>query len=903
MTGTMSLAARIEALLLIGCAVIWCELILTGAQGSQGQWASNIGLIVAALYGTGACAYRASRQTGRLRWAWTLLAVACLSWGSGQGAWTVFESWLGQDLPFPSIADLGYLGALPALWAGLLLMPRASLTTATQLRGVLDGLIVSVSLLMVSWDLVLGETLSDGSGSWVTQAIGLAYPVGDVVSAALALVLIARIRHTSGMHLLSPLLLCGAVLALSASDTGFAFLTLQGTYYSGHPIDSFWFAGFLLLGLSARISAPQTSQTVEDEGRRGQLGTLAPYASVVVALGAACYREVTVGLLGPFLAWSLITMTILLVLRQVLTLRENLSLTLFLEARVAERTEALAERERWFRSLVQNSSDVVTVVDVDGTITYQTPSAQKVFAFDPAAMIGRQFTANMPAPDAARVLTTLADSTLPDSAVVTLEALLIDADGRSRDVELTITSLLVDPHVRGLVINTRDITERKALEAALAHQAFHDGLTGLANRALFRDRVEHALATHPTGADLAVLFMDLDGFKAVNDSYGHASGDRLLVQVGERLLASVHPGDTVSRLGGDEFAVLLERMDDGWTPEDVADRLLAALEAPFDVDDREIRVRASIGIARSTTREDTADLLLRNADVAMYRAKSTGGSTARNFQPEMHAALIDRLETETDLLRALQARQFVLHFQPTIDLASGGVIGAEALIRWQHPERGLIQPGEFIPIAEETGHIVEIGAWVLGEACEWARRWRLTDPGFTVAVNVSGRQLVDEAFLDTVRHALDAHDLPAQALVLEMTESMLIERTDVTISLLHRLKALGVGLAIDDFGTGYSSLSYLGKFPVDTLKIDRSFIDKLGDSGEDKFELTRAIVRLGATMNLTTVAEGIEEEAQLSILRSMGCLNGQGFLFSRPVPGDQFARMVEGSQRAHATAT
>lgn len=890
-------ALRLEVLLLLGCSAIWFEAILTHARTSSGQWASNIGLICAALYAGFACTHRAVQHVDRQRWAWALLAASAFSWASGQMAWTIYESWLGREIPFPSFADLGYLGALPPLFLGLLLLPRASLTTATQLRGLLDGLIVSISLLMLSWELVLGDTLAGGSGSWLTQAIGLAYPVGDVVSAALALVLVARLRHTSGMPLLPPLLLCGAVISCAVADSGFAFLTLEGTYFSGHPIDIFWLLGYFLLGFSARTSGmsasdPSEASEAADE-RRGHLGALAPYVAVVLALGAACYRELTVSALGPFMAWSLIVMTCLLVLRQVLTLRENLSLTMFLEARVRERTEALAEREQWFRSLVQNSSDVVSVVEVDGTITYQTPSAQRVFAFDPADMVGKQFTANMAGADASRLLQTLRDAAEADLSVVTVEACLLDAEGRPRDTELTITSLVADPHVRGLVINARDISERKALEAALAHQAFHDGLTGLANRALFRDRVEHALATHHRGLrDLAVLFLDLDGFKAVNDSYGHASGDRLLVQVGERLLACVRPGDTVSRLGGDEFAVLLERMDAEWNAEEVARRLLDALQPPFNVDDREILVRASIGIAVTESRDETAELLLRNADVAMYRAKAAGGSTARNFEPEMHAALVDRLEIETDLRRALAAGQFLLHFQPTIELDTGSVVGAEALIRWQHPSRGLIQPNDFIAIAEDTGQIIDIGAWVLVTACHWASRWRRRDPAFTVAVNVSGRQLVDGSFIDTVKSALAVSGLPAEALVLEMTESILIERTDLTIDLLHELKSLGVGLAIDDFGTGYSSLSYLGRFPVDTLKIDKSFVEKLGVENDDKVELTRAIVRLGTTMSLKTVAEGIEELSQLAMLRSMGCSNGQGFLFSRPVPAEELDEMV-----------
>ena len=371
----------------------------------------------------------------------------------------------------------------------------------------------------------------------------------------------------------------------------------------------------------------------------------------------------------------------------------------------------------------------------------------------------------------------------------------------------------------------------------------------------------------------------------------------MLVAVGQRLLDCLRPGDTVSRLGGDEFAVLLEWMDEEWNADEVAGRLTAALESPFDVDGRGIRVRASIGIAVTDDADDTAELLLRNADVAMYRAKAAGGATARTFEPEMHAALVDRLEIETDLRYALEDGQFVLHYQPTIDLATESIVGAEALLRWQHPTRGLVQPSDFIAIAEDTGQIVGIGAWVLVEACTRARQWQRADPTFTVAVNISGCQLVDGSLVETVRRALDVSGLSPEGLVLEMTESVLIERTEVTIALLHQLKTLGVGLAIDDFGTGYSSLSYLGRFPVDILKIDRSFVERLSVE-PDKTELTRAIVRLGTTMHLTTVAEGIERDDQLAILRSMGCNSGQGFLFSRPLPAPELDLLLAASVRA-----
>ena len=597
----------------------------------------------------------------------------------------------------------------------------------------------------------------------------------------------------------------------------------------------------------------------------------------------------------------LLVLMCLIVLRQVLTTRENLSLTLFLEARVEERTLALAERERWFRSLVQNSSDVVSVVDPDSAITYITPSAERVFDLDPAELLGQRYTSLMNPADGARLLQTLTDAANGGSCV-TMEGRIRDAAGRHRDTELTITSLIDDPHVRGLVINARDVSEHKALEIALSHQAFHDELTGLANRALFKDRVDHALASRQREyRPIAVMFLDLDGFKAVN-SYGHASGDHLLIQVAQRLRERLRVGDTIARLGGDEFAVLLEWMDREWNAEAVAQHLMGVLEPPFHVDGRELRVRASIGIAVAFSTDDTAELLLRNADVAMYDAKASGGGVAREFEPQMHGALVERLEIEADLRHALSRDQFVVHYQPIVDLASGSIVGVEALLRWQHPTRGLIAPSDFVSVAEETGQIVDIGVWVLNQACRWASDRPASARELTVAVNVSGRQLLAGSFVDTVRQALNDSGLRPASLVLEMTESQLIEHTDINIDLLLQLKDLGVSLAIDDFGTGYSSLSYLNRFPIDILKIDRSFVASLGGPQETR-EIAEAIVRLGSSLNLRTVAEGIEHEVQLSALRDMGCHSGQGFLFSRGLPADEVDVLIEAHEAALTSGT
>ena len=431
-----------------------------------------------------------------------------------------------------------------------------------------------------------------------------------------------------------------------------------------------------------------------------------------------------------------------------------------------------------------------------------------------------------------------------------------------------------------------DVTERKSLEEQLTHQALHDPLTNIANRALFQNRVDHALAKLPrSNSQLAVLFLDLDNFKAVNDSLGHAAGDKLLIAVAERLQDCLRTTDTPARLGGDEFSVLCEsvhRVDEAVM---IAERILAVFRQPFMIDGKETFVGTSIGIAASSDASMTSEELLRNADLAMYLAKSQGKGTYVVFEPKMHEALMERIELEDDLRRGIDQHEFVIHYQPILDLSSHNMLGMEALVRWVHPKYGLLSPMKFIPLAEETNLIVPLGEWVLSEACRQVQEWRgrhAGDMDFSVTVNISIRQFQQKELVEMVSRALEVSGLPARCLILEITESFMMQDTEATIVKLQLLRDLGVRLAIDDFGTGYSSLSYLQRFPIDILKIDKSFIDKLGQGSEGS-AVAKAIIMMGDSLNLKTIAEGIEHPEQIAELQSLGCAAGQGYHFARPL--------------------
>jgi diguanylate cyclase (GGDEF)-like protein/PAS domain S-box-containing protein len=550
------------------------------------------------------------------------------------------------------------------------------------------------------------------------------------------------------------------------------------------------------------------------------------------------------------------------------------------EQRVAERARRSSEER--FRSFFDYAGITIHVMGLDGTILEANPASQQLLGYTPQELIGRVASSLSPDEDVAEGRTAARELREGLRDQVTLERRFFHKDGHLVWGQLTVTMVHEGGDAR-LIGMIQDISERKRMESQLVRQAFHDELTGLANRVLFRDRLHHALERRSRGDfRVAVILLDLDGFKRVNDSLGHAVGDELLEVVGRRISSTVRAGETVARLGGDEFAIVIESIADGDDPLMLAERLLAALRRPVEIGGREAVVGVSIGIAVATA-DDDAESVLRNADTAMYAAKASGKGCVRSFDPSMHREAMDWLELEGDLRLALERKEFFLVFHPLVRIATGEVKGFEALIRWQHPVRGLVPPDGFIPIAEETGLIVDIGRWVLEEACRQATSWSAVDGAApTVSVNLAARQLDEPALNDHVRAALTHSGLDPTRLVLEITESDVMREPEVARQKLETLKALGPRLAIDDFGTGYSSLSYLQYFPVDELKIDRSFIKRI-DVGDRDAALVRTIISLARSLAVEVVAEGVEQPEQEQYLRDLNCDLGQGYLYSRPL--------------------
>jgi diguanylate cyclase (GGDEF)-like protein/PAS domain S-box-containing protein len=551
-----------------------------------------------------------------------------------------------------------------------------------------------------------------------------------------------------------------------------------------------------------------------------------------------------------------------------------------------------------FRELFQHASDIITVIADDGAIQYHTPSTERILGYSGEQIAGGSLFRVLHPDDHVRARAFLQELAHQHGESRATSWRVRRSDGQWLQVETIGSNLRHVPSVGGIVLTSRDVSERTALQAQLAHQAYHDSLTNLPNRARLRDHLQRALLrARQRRSMLAVLFLDLDRFKVINDSLGHHVGDQLLVAVADRLRGSVRPNDLIARLGGDEFTVVLEDLAGAGGATQVAERILKQVQAPLTLDGHPIVVTTSIGIAINAGEATTLDDLLRLADIAMYRAKQSGKARYAIYDDRLDADLQDHLSLELDLRQAVEQQEFQLAYQPIVDLETGAIVAMEALIRWPHARRGPIAPLEFLPLAEELGLSARIGRWQLAEVCRQMRDWQATHPhksSLHICVNVSAAQLLDPDLAEDILAATGAAGLDPRCLELEITENNLVASGEASIAALKKLKAIGVRLAIDDFGTGYSSLAYLKEFPIDTIKIDRTFVSRLASSPEHG-AIVRAIGMLADTLKLRIVGEGIEHANQRAQLRALGCHLGQGFFFTPALPGDKAGALLTGA--------
>ncbi len=572
--------------------------------------------------------------------------------------------------------------------------------------------------------------------------------------------------------------------------------------------------------------------------------------------------------------------------------------------------EDLAQMESRYRGLLEAAPDAMVVVNEEGEIVILNLQAEKQFGYHRDELLGQKVTNIIPIGFAERLIadsTRTAAEALAQQIGAGIELTAVRKDGTAFPIELMLSPLEGDD---GILVTAaiRDISVRKAAEAAartmtlqMAHSAEHDFLTGLPNRLLLNDRVDQAIALARRHAyKVAILFLDVDGFKHINDSLGHPTGDLLLQSIAKRLLGCVRSSDTVSRQGGDEFVVLLSEVEQEEDTAILARRMLKQVTRQHTIDHQELHITASIGVSIYPDDGKNAETLIKNADTAMYQAKEKGRQGYQFFKPAMNVRAVERQSIEEGLRGALRREELVLHFQPKVSLSSRRITGAEALIRWNHPTRGLVPPAQFIPVAEECGLIQSIGAWVLREACKQARNWAEAGlPALTMAVNVSAMEFREDAFLRSVFATISETGFDPRQLELELTESVLVKQAESAASTLQALREQGVQVAIDDFGTGYSSLSYLRKFPVDALKIDQSFVRQISTGGDDTIIVT-AIIALARSLKLRVVAEGVETTEELAFLGAHQCDEAQGYYFSRPVPAHDFADLLKAGIPADA---
>jgi diguanylate cyclase (GGDEF)-like protein/PAS domain S-box-containing protein len=796
-------------------------------------------------------------------------SIASMGWG--YSALTASETWGA----WPDVVWIAWYPLAAGAFTLLYLELGGRFATT---RSVIDFATLIVGFGALLWFTALGPLTTMSLGELAENWSAATYGIGNGICIIAAAMVAMQITDWRAERAVVWLLV--AMVSTLVADLLWVVAELNASYQPGAVIDLFYPLYYVCVLMSLGAQRRERTQTIT-RGLQGDLRGSLPVVALMVGVVALLNEKLNLaGADSPVLIGVVLVATLLVVASQALGTREVIGLHREVTKRRFD--ERLTE-------LVRRSSDMIAICDPQGVIRYASPSSEQMLGVAPGELIGQRFD-DVLGPEAPAVREVFDKVFGVAASEQTAKFSIPQSGGEKRSFKMVVANLCHVDSIRGITLNIRDISDATRLHDQLHTLAFHDSLTLLANRSLFTDRVHQALKHIADDMTPAVLFIDLDNFKTVNDSLGHGAGDQLLRAFAHRLVQSTRAGDTVARLGGDEFAVLIDHAPGDEAAMAVARQILDACRQPFDIDGRPLRVGASIGVAMSD-RVSTVERLMRNADAAMYAAKSRGKGHAELFQPEMLRAARRRMRIENELATAIEEGQLEAHYQPIVDLTSRHLVGVEALMRWRHPTRGLVMPAEFIPLAEETGQIVMMTQWMLNRACEDATRLQREvshGEGIRVSVNVSSRYLNQGNVVADVRAALGAHKLLPDCLILEVTESLLLDNSAQLERTFNELKQIGVRLALDDFGTGYSSLAYLHRFPIDILKIDRTFVERLAHGadaeGVDAVALARAILSLAGALGLDTVAEGIEDDAQRDTLLELGCRTGQGYSFGKAMP-------------------
>ncbi|RNL84843.1 putative bifunctional diguanylate cyclase/phosphodiesterase [Halostreptopolyspora alba] len=820
--------------------------------------------------------------TGALRY----LGFSALAWCAGAGISSVTGLLSASAALSLTFGDLFALVALPLFVLGFTRFAPFPTGVRPAVRHLTDSYVCAAALFAVVWVLVFAPLYSELEESAGLLGFALVYPVADIAVLCLLAPLVFTSPHSTRRAVLIAI---GAFVIICGADFIGAVTRLLGTPLAGGIEYPVRLLGFALLGSLPWLIRERAGA----EPRRITGRGLYRFAPEIAAAGALCVATVVLTIaalriegVAAVLPLASGSAVVVLVVRLVGLLEENATLTRMVHT-----------RESHFHELARNSGDVILVLDYNGRVFYISPGAAETFGYRLDDILAEPVTSLIHPEDLPIVSETMAEFERGAREGSHLRVRIRAGDGTWRHIEATASVYEQPGEPARLLVTTRDISAQVALEDQVNHLTFHDGITGLPNRAYVEERAREVLtrrerAGAPPG-EVAAIFLDLDGFTAVNDSAGHTFGDYLLAQAARRLRGTTGSGVTLARWGGDEFAVLIEESADPQQVVDQAERLSRVVSAePFQVADREVVLTASSGVAFAEQGMDGGELL-RNADMAMARAKEHGGAGRLEiYAAHMHARVVSRLELQTELRQALADREFVLEYQPVVDLASSRVTAVEALVRWQHDE-SLVPPAEFIGPAEESGLITPLGEWILREACEKVASWRVSEWDIGLSVNLSVKQILSPRFVETVAGVLAESGLPAEVLTMEVDEEVLLENPGEAVERLAQLRELGVRLAIDDFGMGYASLAHLRELRVDAIKIDPSFVRDLGNDGTVTL-LTHTIIRLGQDLGMQVIAEGIEAPEQLEQLRSMGCGHGQGFLVARPMVASGVEALVGG---------